>query len=266
MRTSCGIIASPLTNTQWWNTNAKFSKFSRQGVDIICASFINPQAKANILLVTGLTESFLKYSELIQYYYERGFNVHTYDHQSQGLSGRWLAESQSIWIQTFDDYVDDFIYFATSLPKECSSLPVYLIAHSMGGLVSAVAMVRLPTLIKRAVLCAPMIRNKCGLKCFDYKYPIPQPAAYYITALSCYLGLGRMHALGYFKERATDKLPINITTSDQKQLNKWQDLRMRYPQLVTTCVTNDWVLQSILAQKKFYHRYEFVRTNTLLLR
>ena len=150
--------------------------------------------------------------------------------------------------------------------KEDAHLPVFLITHSMGGLIGAIAMSRLPTLINRAVLCAPMLRNKCGLKVFDYKFPLPQPVAYWLTYLSCYAGLGSMHAMGFFKEKPTDKLNLYVTTSDQEQLKKWQDLRMRYPGLIATCITNDWVLHSIRAQKKFFHRYEFVRTNTLLLR
>jgi lysophospholipase len=89
MRIPCEVTAVPLTNTKWWTDHVQHSKFRRQGIDIICASFIQPKtAKANLVLVTGLMESFLKYSEVIQLLYENGFNVFTYDHQSQGLSGR----------------------------------------------------------------------------------------------------------------------------------------------------------------------------------
>ena len=150
--------------------------------------------------------------------------------------------------------------------KDSPHIPVYVLAHSMGGMITAMAMARLPTLINRAVLCAPMIRNKCGMKCFDYKYPPPQPLVYWMTYVACYAGLGSAHCMGYFKEKPTDKLSLHVTTSDQEQLNNWQDLRMRYPSLICTCVTNDWILHAIRAQKRFSHRYETVRTNTLVLR
>lgn len=177
-----------------------------------------------------------------------------------------LAESQSIWIHSFEDYVDDFVYFVTTIAKEYANLPTYLLAHSMGGLISSIAMSRQPTLINRAVLCAPMFRNKCGMKSLDFRFPLPQPLTYWITSLMCYAGLGTMHALGFFKEKPSDKLSLNVVTSDQEQLDKWQALRAQYPNLIATCVTNDWVLHSIRAQKKFALRYEFVRTNTLVLR
>ena len=112
-----------------------------------------------------------------------------------------LSETQSIWINSFEDYVDDFVYFVTNISKISSQsssssqhhqLPVYLLAHSMGGLIGSIAMSRYPSLINRAILCAPMLRNKCGMKMFDFKYPLPQPVAYFFTYLSCYFGLGRL--------------------------------------------------------------------------
>ena len=99
MRTPYDISVSPITNFEWWNAHVSYSKFRRQGIDIVCASFKQKNAKANVVFVTGLMESFIKYSETIQYLYEHGFNVFTYDHQSQGLSGRCklpcFAEFQS---------------------------------------------------------------------------------------------------------------------------------------------------------------------------
>ncbi len=178
-----------------------------------------------------------------------------------------MAESQSLWVNAFEDYVDDFVYFVTTIAKEYVHLPMFLVAHSMGGFISAVAMSRLPTLINRAVLCAPMLRNKCGMKAVDFQYPLPQPVAYWFTSLACYMGMGTMHALGYFKETPEQTLPLNVVTSDQQQLCKWQDLRRKYPSsLITTCVTNDWLIHSVRAQRKFAARYEFVKTNTLILR
>jgi lysophospholipase len=177
-----------------------------------------------------------------------------------------LAESQSLWVHSFEDYVDDLLYFVTTISKEYSRFPMFLVAHSMGGLIAAIAMSRLPAMINRAVLCAPMIRNKCGMKVINYKFPLPQPLTYWITSMACYAGGGSMHALGYFKEKPTDELPLNVVTSDREQLDQWQQLRMKYHNLIATCVTNDWVIHAIRATKKFSTRYSFVRTNTLILR
>ena len=98
----------------------------------MCATFQQPNAIANVILITGWSETFLKYGSIIKELYERGFNVHTYDHQSQGLSGRWLSETQSTWVHSFEDYVDDFVFFVTLISRESQPLPLYLFAHSMG--------------------------------------------------------------------------------------------------------------------------------------
>ncbi len=177
-----------------------------------------------------------------------------------------LTESQSLWVNTFDDYIDDFMYFVTTISKEYPQLPIFVLAHSMGGFIAANAMCRLPSLVNRAILCAPMIRNKCGTKVLDFRYPLPQPLAYWFAALNKYFGLGTMHTLGFFKEKPTDKMNLNVVTSDQEQLDNWIALRMRYPNLIATYVTNDWIYHSLRAQNKFASKYEFVKTNTLILR
>ena len=172
----------PVVERDWWNEHVAYSKFNRQGVDIFTASFVHPTPKANIVFVTGWSETFLKYPELIKRLYEGGYSVYTYDHQSQGLSGRWLSEHQYTWIRTFDDYIDDFVYYVSLLERiDSRNLPFHCIAHSMGGLIAATAMVKNPLLINKLALSAPMLRNKCGMKCFQYKAPLPQPLAYWIT-------------------------------------------------------------------------------------
>ena len=172
----------PVVHEEWWGKTVSYSKFNRQGVDIFTAAFVHPQPKGNVVFVTGWSETFLKYPELIKALYDSGYSVFTYDHQSQGLSGRWLPEHQSTWVRSFDDYVDDFFFYVSMLERiDVHKLPFHCVAHSMGGLIVSTAMVKHPLLIKRLVLSAPMLRNKCGMKCFEYKYPLPQPLAYWIT-------------------------------------------------------------------------------------
>ena len=260
-----GIKYAPVLQAAWWNENCEYAKFNRQGIEILTASFVHHTPKAAVVLLTGWSETFLKYSDVIKAIYDRGFSVFTYDHQSQGLSGRWLAETQSTWVHSFEDYVDDFVYFVTSCARENAHLPMYLLAQGMGGLIASIAMSRLPTLINRAVLSAPMFRNKCGMKALEYAFPVPQPIVYWIVYWACKAGLGTMNTLGFFKEKAIEALKLNIGTSDAEQLHHWQLLRQKYPALLSTCVTNDWVLQSIRSQKKFSRFYEFVGTNTLIL-
>jgi lysophospholipase len=74
-----------------------------------------------------------------------------------------------------------------------------------------------------------------------------------------------MPCIGYFKEKSTDALALNETTSCQSQLNLYQNLRQTYPSIISGCPTNHWLAESINAQRKFEPRYEFVKTNTLII-
>jgi alpha-beta hydrolase superfamily lysophospholipase len=137
----------------------------------------------------------------------------------------------------------------------------------MGGFITANAMARIPTLINRAILCAPMIRMKCGTKANDWQYPLPQDVAYWASNVARFFNLGSAHALGFFKELPDDVININVYTSSEEQQNKWIALRKKYPsQMITTCVTNDWVYHSIRAQRRLAERYQHIQTNTLILR
>ena len=179
-----------------------------------------------------------------------------------GLSGRWLPDIQSTWVKTFDDYINDFVYFVTKLiVNDTRKLPRYVLAHSMGGLVAAVAMARNPSIINRAVLIAPMFRMKCGTKSMNYRLPLPQPIAHWIAYFCITLGFGAFHSIGYRNEAYSDKLPLNTFTSCEEKLLEMEALRQKYPNIIATCVTNDWVRHSLQAQIDFAKLYPLVRTN-----
>ena len=193
--------------------------------------------------------------------------MYTYDHQSQGLSGRWLPDTQSTWVRSFDDYTHDFIYFVTRvIVNDSKKLPIYLLAHSMGGFVCAVGMARNPSLINRAILLAPMLRMKCGTRSMNMRFPIPQPIAHWIAYIfSKFFGLGPFNSIGFPNEVYTDKLALHTTTSDIQKLGEVEALRQKYPYTIATCVTNDWTLNSLTAQIDFSRLYPLVRTNCLIM-
>ena len=264
----------PITQEGWWKEHVSYSKFNRQGVDITCASFHSEDAKANVFLIIGWNQTFLLYADFIRALVHNGFNVFTYDHQGQGLSERWITDSSSTWIHSFDDYCDDLAFYITTVCRNNPSLPTYAVAHSLGGLIAGITMSRNPTLINRAILTAPMLRNKYYFTFLDHWIFIPEPIIYWTTSVLCFLGLGYFRALGLLQEPPTDKLflheffehsPIQMQTSDEGQLQNQRVLRQRYPSVTSSAVTNDWVHLCISAQRKFFRRFSFVSTNTLVL-
>ena len=202
----------PIDYDEWWISHVKYFNFDRQGLDIACAEFQHPNPKANVVLLTGWNETFLKYPHVIKSLYDSSFSVFTYDHQSQGFSGIWLAERQSTWVHSFYDYVDDFVSFVNIIIKSHAHLPIYVVAHSMGCLIAAIGMARHPALINRAVFSAPMFRNKCGLKSLQYRFPLPQPLVHLLSYCVCNAGLGFLHAIGFNKESPLDRIRYKLTS------------------------------------------------------
>jgi len=276
----------PVIHVEWWRNSVKYSTFSRQGIDIFCASFINPDAKANIIFVTGWNESFLKYAELFKTLYEAGYSVYTYDHQSQGLSGRWLMDEQYTWMYSFDDYVQDFVFFVNQIEQsqissskikgkdedtkndnhlEKIKIPTHCICHSMGGLVVGVAITKYPTLIDRIAFSAPAFRFKCGMKCMDYQGPLPLPIAYIINSLAVKFGFGQFPLLGSFKEDPAWPVTRQLST-DSEQLELQRQLRMKYPYIISCCGTYKWCLNCFDAQEAFAKMYSSVRAKCLIFK
>lgn len=138
LKTKLDVQYTPINSDlgEWWDEHASYSKFSRQGIDIVCVAFEQKNKRvaiANVIILCGWSASFLRYVELVKLLYENNFNIHMFDYQSHGLSGRWLPESQSLWVNSFDDYVDDFVYFTTLVNKEYPNLPLYVIGDCLGG-------------------------------------------------------------------------------------------------------------------------------------
>ena len=74
-----------------------------------------------------------------------------------------------------------------------------------------------------------------------------------------------MNALGMFKENPMDHITLKLTT-DTEQLNNWEKLRKKYPRIISSCVTNDWVLQSLIAQQNFSRGYAYMKASCIMFK
>lgn len=89
-----------------------------------------------VLLVHGFAEHSGRYEHVGSWLAERGSAVHAYDHRGHGRSA-----GPRNFVRRFDDFLDDLAVLLEIVKAEHPDLPVTLIGHSMGGLVS-VAFVR----------------------------------------------------------------------------------------------------------------------------
>jgi lysophospholipase len=155
---------------QFWR-QGKFASF--KGVDqtrINYAAFTEYKNQECIVLVTGRSESYLKYQELSFDLYQQGYNLFIIDHRGQGLSERLLKDQEKGYVNNFDDYAHDLEQFIRSVvTKDCSNNTLktnlskpHLLAHSMGGAIAVRMMQLYPNTVKSAVLTSPMIAVNNG--------------------------------------------------------------------------------------------------------
>src|SRR5437868_1750116 len=69
------------------------------GVDNVSIAYKivrHPQSVASVVILSGYTESYLLYDELIQDFYRQNYSVYIMDNRGMGLSGRLLSNPQIV--------------------------------------------------------------------------------------------------------------------------------------------------------------------------
>jgi acylglycerol lipase len=88
-------------------------------------------AHSVLLVVHGYGEHSGRYDNVIDYFVPRGFAIYALDHRGHGRSG-----GERIYVERFDDYVDDLRTFFGIVRAHEPSLPIYMLGHSMGSFIA----------------------------------------------------------------------------------------------------------------------------------
>ncbi|ELM3618586.1 alpha/beta fold hydrolase, partial [Aeromonas sobria] len=151
------------TLPDFWRQHAVEGEFkSKDGVTIRYAALRQAKVDRAILIVNGRVESYLKYQELAWDLWRQGYSLYLIDHRGQGMSGRMLDDPQKGYVDHFDDYVVDLKQFHDQIIMADQPAKLFLLAHSMGGAISARYLERWPDDIKAAVLSSPMLGINLG--------------------------------------------------------------------------------------------------------
>jgi acylglycerol lipase len=89
------------------------------------------EARAVVVLVHGLKDHSARYQALAEALALEGFAVHAFD-----LRGHGRSEGVRVWVDTFDDYLDDLDIFMRRVRASSPGRPVLLFGHSMGGAIA----------------------------------------------------------------------------------------------------------------------------------
>lgn len=88
-------------------------------------------AKAVLLFVHGLAEHSGRYGWPMEYFLPRGFACYAFDLRGHGRSG-----GTSVHVRHFDDYDDDVGAIVRLVKGRHPGTPLFLVGHSMGGVVA----------------------------------------------------------------------------------------------------------------------------------
>jgi lysophospholipase len=154
----------------FWSSTGRSGTFEGQrGVRIAFMRFEQPQGSRQagaIIIVSGRTESMLKYKETVRDLYRAGYSVYIHDHRGQGLSGRepeTASTPEKGHVSDFQYYVDDLRKFIATQVLPAGQPKHFLLAHSMGGAIAALFLESDSIELGRmdaAVLSSPMLEIK----------------------------------------------------------------------------------------------------------
>ncbi|MFT4822553.1 MAG: alpha-beta hydrolase superfamily lysophospholipase [Halioglobus sp.] len=114
--------------------NHKDGKFAGARSESIYYRYWTPQepARAVLLVAHGAGEHCGRYEHLAEFFTQQGFAVAALDHSGHGHS-----DGVSGFVAAFDDYIDTLEIFQRQVNTDLGPLPIILLGHSMGGLISA---------------------------------------------------------------------------------------------------------------------------------
>lgn len=109
--------------------------------------------KAILLVVHGLAEHSGRYMNLVNYFLPKGYAVYALDHLGHGKS-----DGQRVYVEKFQDYVATVKTFVNRVKEEQPDTPLFMIGHSMGGLIAAAFLMDYQRDLSGAVLSSPGIK------------------------------------------------------------------------------------------------------------
>jgi acylglycerol lipase len=116
------------------------------GLRLFRRAWIAEQPARALLLVHGYAEHSGRYEAMATWFAARGCVVHAYDQRGHGRS-----EGPRCHVDRFDDFLDDLGLVLDAVRSEHPELPVTLVGHSMGGLVTLAYLVARKPRISSAV-------------------------------------------------------------------------------------------------------------------
>ena len=191
-----------------------------------------PLAKKLLVLVNGRAENLLKWTELARDFYQQGFDVLLFDHRGQGYSERLLAAAQKGYVEQFDFYCQDMQRVLDELLFIYPYTQQFLLAHSLGALISAHYLANFEHSFQQAVFSAPF---------WGVPYKSPKRDKF-LLKLMMKLGKGENYVFGKGPYQPVDPAD-NKLSHDAERMARMNEIIKKYPALCLGGPTFHWLEQ-----------------------
>ncbi len=149
------------------------------------------EVRAVLLIVHGLAEHSGRYMNLVDRFVPLGYAVYGIDHVGHGRS-----EGRRLYVERFVDYTEPLRTYTDMVRRWQPDKPVFLVGHSMGGLIGALHLIDHQTELAGAVLSGPAVKVPGNIS------PATMAAGRMLSALVPKVGLVLLEAEGVSSDPA----------------------------------------------------------------
>ena len=154
--------------------------------------------KAVIIAVHGLAEHIGRYKNVVNYLVPRGYAVYGLDHRGHGKS-----QGTKGYVDRFDDYIIDLKTFYDMVRKEQPDKKIFMLGHSLGGLIAVDYAIKYQAELAGLVVSAPLLQIGESVS------PATVVMAKIISALAPKMGVTTLDASAISRDKAVVDAYVN---------------------------------------------------------
>jgi alpha-beta hydrolase superfamily lysophospholipase len=113
----------------------------------------NQPPQAVLLIIHGLAEHCGRYGNVVDYFVPRGYAVYGLDHLGHGQSA-----GTRVYVDHFSDFTDNVKIYFDMIRQWQPDISIFIIGHSMGGLISVIYLLEHQHELAGVILSAPLIK------------------------------------------------------------------------------------------------------------
>ncbi|MBS6027083.1 MAG: alpha/beta hydrolase [Haemophilus pittmaniae] len=215
--------------------------YGERNIKLAYRHLVHPESAVRklMILVNGRAENMLKWTELAHDFYQQGFDVLLFDHRGQGYSERLIIGSDRGHLDEFRFYAADMAKIIDKAVQSRHYQQQYLLAHSLGALISTYYLADFDHRINKAVLSSPF-----------FGVPLKSPLRdELLIGLMIAAGQGRRYVFGKgaYRPAHLDNNELSHCRTRMKWMNR---INRKYPEIHLGGPTFRWVHLCLNAIKR----------------